>query len=102
MSLDITVSKKFTLNTQNYSSVSPTVTLTLRDIVDTADLIEVHKNLEIIADALLHKQMESDAITMATIKKLGFSKYFKEVKENGNMDEVVAQALGKLTKLPPF
>jgi dissimilatory sulfite reductase (desulfoviridin) alpha/beta subunit len=100
--LDITVGKKFTLNTQNFSSVSPTVTLTLKDVVDTDKLVEVHKNLEIIADALLHKQMESDAVTMATIKKMGFSKYFKTVKENGNMDEVVAEALRKLTELPPF
>ncbi len=100
--LDITVSKKFTLNTGNFSSVSPTITLNLKDVIDVNMLSEVHKHLEIVADALLHKQMESDAKTMAVIKKLGFSKYFKQVEEQGNLDEVLEMAIQKLNELPPF
>ncbi len=100
--LDITVSKKFTINTQNFSSVSPTVTLVLKDVIDAEDIIKTHETLEIIADGLLHKQMESDVVTMSEIKKMGFEKYFKAVRENGNMDAVLEEAIKKITKLPPF
>ena len=100
--LDITVTKKFTLNTQNFSSVSPTVTLTLKDLIDTKDLLEVHETLEMIADGLFHKQLESDAKTMSIIKKIGFAEYFKKIKENGSIDDALTVALEKLVKLPPF
>ena len=100
--IDLTVSKKFTLNTQNFSSVSPTVTISVKDLVDVEDLLKVHEILETIADGLFHKQLESDAKTMAVVKKLGFSEYFKKIKENGDIDEVLANQLEKLCKLPPF
>ena len=100
--LDVTVQKKFTLNTGNYSSIQPSVSITVHNVVDTEDLPKVHKLLDIITDALLHKQIESDSQTMATVKKLGFSDYFKKVREQGNMDEVLKKAIEKLSELPPF
>jgi hypothetical protein len=102
MSLDITVQKKFTLNTGNYSSIQPSVSLTFHGLVDDKDITKVHNLLDIITDGLLHKQIESDALTMATIKKMGFSDYFKKIKEQGNMDETIEEACRKLTELPPF
>lgn len=100
--INITVGKKFTLNTQNFSSISPTITLELKDVIDLSDVLKTHKLLEIVADGLLHKQIESDAKTMAVIKKLGFAEYFKKVNEEGNMDEVMEEAIKKLSELPPF
>lgn len=102
MSLDITVQKKFTLNTGNYSSIQPSVSITFHGLVDDKDIPKVHNLLDIITDGLLHKQIESDALTMATIKKMGFSDYFKKIKEQGNMDETIEEACRKLTELPPF
>ena len=100
--LDVKVQKKFTLNTGNYSSIQPSVSVTIHHVVDTEDIPKVHKLLDIITDALLHKQIESDAKTMATVKKLGFSDYFKKVREQGNMDEILKKAIEKLSELPPF
>lgn len=100
--LNVTVSKKFTLNTGNFSSIQPSVSVGVHEIIDTVDIPKVHKLLDIITDALLHKQIESDAKTMATIKKLGFSDYFKKVREQGNTDEVLKKAIEKLSELPPF
>ena len=102
MPLDLTVQKKFTLNTGNYSSIQPSVSLTFLGLVDDKDIPKVHQLLDIITDGLLHKQIESDALTMATIKKMGFSDYFKKIKEQGNMDETIEEACRKLTELPPF
>ena len=100
--MDITVGKKFTLNTQNFSSISPTLSITFKDIIDIDDLMKIHKLADVIADGLFHKQIESDAKTMAVIKKIGFSEYFKKVHEEGNMDEVLQIAIDKIAKLPPF
>ena len=102
MSCDLTVQKKFTLNTGNFSSIQPSVTITVHDIVDNSDILKTHKLLDIITDGLLHKQIESDALTMATIKKIGFSDYFKKIRKEGNMDEVLKKAIEKLSELPPF
>ena len=99
---EITVGKKFTLNTQNFSSISPSVTIKIEDIVDVGDILKTHRIVEIIADGLLHKQIESDAKTMSVIKKIGFAKYFKKVKEEGNMDEIMDKAIKKLMEIPPF
>ena len=97
--LNMVVGKKFTINTQNYSSVSPTLTLDLSELNGIEDIIKYHELLEVIADGLLHKQMESDIITMATIKRMGFEKYFKEVRENGNIDETLDSAVNELMNI---
>lgn len=78
MNTTITVSKKFTINTGNYSSVQPNVSLTVHDVPLTK-IKEVHKNLDIIADGLVHDQIESDAMTMGTMKKLGIGEYFNKI-----------------------
>ena len=101
MSSDITVQKKFTLNTGNYSSIQPSVSITKHGVVDE-DIPKVHELLDVITDGLLHKQIESDALTMATIKKMGFSDYFKKIKENGNMDDIIEDAVKKLSNTIPF
>jgi hypothetical protein len=98
---DITVGKKFTINTQNFSSVSPTLSITFKDVIDINDLLKVHDLADTIADALFHKQMESDLKTMAAIKKLGFADYFKKVNES-DIDEVLKESIAKIAKLPPF
>ena len=98
----VTVTKKFTLKTGNYSSISPSVSVSINN-VKPLDMGDAHRQLEIVADGLLHDQIESDAKTMATIKKLGFSEYFKNI-DREKLDESVEQALGELNGLedPPF
>lgn len=83
MKCDVMISKKMTLNTGNYSSVSPMCTLTLKD-VDLERVQEVHEKLDMIADALYHKQLISDIKTMGVIKSMGFDSYFDSL----NMEEM--------------
>ena len=95
---EITVGKKFTLNTQNFSSVSPTLTIKLTGS-DVTNLTKAHELLDIVADGLFHKQLESDAKTMAVIKKLGFAEYFKKIREQqGDMDNVLMNSIKKLSE----
>lgn len=78
MKTTITVSKKFTVNTGNYSSVQPSVSLTVHD-VPLKDVVQIHRDLDIIADGLIHEQIESDSMTMGVMKKIGIGKYFNEI-----------------------
>jgi len=98
MKIRLTVGKKFTLNTQNFSSVSPSIILEVVDGVKAENISEAHSKLELIADALLHDQIKSDVLTMATIKKMGFSKYFKNINQD-SMDEQFESAIGGLINI---
>jgi hypothetical protein len=49
---DITIEKSLTINTGNYSSMKPSVTLTLKD-VDVGSLKEQYTNLSNVAHGLL-------------------------------------------------
>lgn len=87
MKCDVSVGKKFTFNTGNYSSAGPTLILTLKDI-DIEKIQKIHEKLDIIVDGLYHKQMRSDINTMATVKRMGFEDYFNEVDEDEIDDEI--------------
>jgi hypothetical protein len=87
MKCDVSVSKKFTFNTGNYSSVGPALILTVKD-VDVNQIQKVHENLDIIADGLYHKQMISDIQTMGDVKGVGFEKYFGSLDERMMDDEI--------------
>lgn len=78
MKTTITVSKKSTINTGNYSSVQPSVSLTIHD-VPLKEIKQIHKDLDIIADVLFHEQIKSDAETMGDMKKLGLGEYFSKI-----------------------
>ena len=78
MKCDISITKKLTINTGNYTSVSPQLILTLKD-VDVRRISEIHKKLDIITDGLYHKQLLSDIDTMATMKKMGLEDYLTKL-----------------------
>ena len=95
MKVKMTTGKKFTLNTQNYSSISPTITLEIVDGVKAESVSNIHRLLDTIADCLLHEQMENDLNTMAAIKKMGFGEYFKSI-DREKMDESFKRAIDDL------
>jgi predicted sugar kinase len=95
MKIDVNVGKKFTLNTGNYSSISPSVSITAHDI-DVKDTDRVSTLLTDIADVLLHEQIETDAKTMASIKKMGFGEYFKKL-DREKMESSLENAIDELS-----
>ena len=95
MKIDVSVNKKFTLNTGNFSSISPSLSLTAHDI-DSKDVDRVHTLLGDVADVLLHDQIQTDATTMASIKKMGFGKYFKSI-DRDRMTKTMESALNELS-----
>ena len=53
--IDITVSRDMTINTGNYSSIKPSVTLTVKD-VDATDAGVVYSNIAEVLDTSLTSQ----------------------------------------------
>ena len=98
MKIKLTIQKKFTLNTQNYSSISPSLTMEIIEGVDAEKILSAHSKLEIIADALFHKQIESDLKTMAVIKQMGFSEYFKNINKE-EMDQDILDSMNDLIQM---
>lgn len=97
MKCDITLGKKFTFNTGNYSSTQPLLTITAKD-VDSEDVQKIHEQLDIIVDGLYHKQMDSDIKTMGTVKQMGFEKYLQEINQE-EITDAITKALRSLTSI---
>jgi hypothetical protein len=87
MKCDITISKKFTINTGDYSSIQPNLSITIKD-VENENVIKIHPLLENIVDGLFHIQMLNDGKTMATLKKMGFGSFLSNLDENDIILEV--------------
>ena len=81
MKADITVGKKFTINTGDYSSIQPNLSITFKDI-DDDKILEVHTLLETIVDGLFHLQMKMDGKTMGTLKSMGLGTFLSELEES--------------------
>jgi len=91
---DITLGKKFTFNTGDFSSVGPFLTITIKDI-DIDKIKEIHNELDIIVDGLYHRQLDSDIKTMGAVKGMGYGKYLQEINLD-EIDEVVSNSIKKL------
>jgi hypothetical protein len=58
MKCDVTIGKRFTINTGDFSSVQPNCSITLKD-VDIDNVVDVHALLETVVDGLFHIQMKT-------------------------------------------
>jgi hypothetical protein len=97
MKIDVTVSKKFTINTGDFSSIQPNVSLTMKD-VEAENVIEAHTLLETIVDGLFHIQMKTDGRTMGTLKNMKFGSFLSELDEDDIL-EGVKEAMDNLRGL---
>lgn len=96
MKTDITVSKKATINTGNYSSITPSVSLTLKD-VDVDIIEEVHENLNIITAALFMSEFEIMAELQEDVKNLGITEFFSQLGKN-EMEADLKEAVKNLSQ----
>ena len=65
--IDITIGSKMTINTQNYSSIQPNVSLTIKD-VELDKVIETKIHLNNILSIFMAEQIVELSDTMETIK----------------------------------
>jgi len=78
--MDITVSKKATINTQNYSSITPSVSITFKD-VNVSDAEEVYQDLNVISAVFFLSEYRMMAEMQEDTKILGVTKFFETLDE---------------------
>ena len=68
--IDITIGNKMTINTQNYSSIQPTVSITIKD-VPLDRVIETKIQMNNILSIFMTEEINNLSSTMETIKTIG-------------------------------
>ncbi len=99
--MDITVSKKATINTGNYSSITPSVSLTVHD-VDENRVKEVHSNLGTISMALFLEEFYNMSNLQEEVKNVGIKQFFNELdmeEIKADFNEAVSNLKYNLTRL---
>lgn len=91
---DLTIGKKFTINTGNYSSVQPNVSLTIKDI-PISKLMEIKEAMITIVYASFIEEAKSCCDDMRMIRNHGIKKIMEELDEE-QMEEDVKEAIVKL------
>lgn len=97
MKTDLTVSKKATINSGNYSSISPSVSITAKD-VDTSKMKEVYESMNVITSALFIQEMNTISELQEDIKRVGIREFFNQLEVN-EMKKDLDEALEKLTNI---
>jgi len=80
--MDITLSRDLTINTGNYSSIKPSISVTLKD-VDSNDIDMEYDRLSNLADALIALEVIKIGNEMNDIMDEGFKTYLKSLNSNG-------------------
>jgi len=94
MKTDITVRKEATINTGNYSSIRPSVSLTLKD-VEVDKLQKVYENLNVITAAFFLSEMNLLSEIQEDVKKHGL-KQILDTLETDEMEKDFKEAIKSL------
>jgi hypothetical protein len=93
---DVTVAKKFTVNTGNYSSIQPSVAISIKN-VDIDKVEEVHEKLERLTSGFLLVHIREDSDLMDDLKKMGLRDFFAKAGEN--IDIAVSSSIEELKEI---
>lgn len=96
MKTDMTVSKKATINTGNYSSITPSVSLTLNG-VEIEEVIEVYEDMDMLTAAMFIREFEGMVDIQNDVKTGGITEFFKKL-EREEMDNDVTAAIKRLAQ----
>ena len=94
MKIDINVKKEATINTGNYSSIKPSVSITLKDI-DVNNSEKVYKNLNILTAAFFFNELSVLTEIQNNIKTDGLRKLLSSL-EIEEVEKDMKQAIKEL------
>lgn len=95
--VDISVTRSFTVNTGNYESVKPTVTLTVRD-VDPLNVSDAYLSLEGAVSGLIKLEILASAGEMTKVSE-GLQRYCSTVYNNqAEIGKSIEENLEELNK----
>jgi hypothetical protein len=74
--IDINVSRDMTINTGNYSSIKPSISITLKD-VDVKDVDVAYSNISEVLDDLMMLETVALSNEMESIQEMNYKEYKK-------------------------
>lgn len=74
--IDINVSRDMTINTGNYSSIKPSISITLKD-VDVKDVDVAYSNIAEVLDDLMMLETVAISNEMESIQEMNYKEYKK-------------------------
>lgn len=74
--MDINVSRDMTINTGNYSSIKPSISITLKD-VDVKDVDVAYSNISEVLDDLMMLETVAISNEMESIQEMNYKEYKK-------------------------
>ena len=98
--IDITVNQKMTINTGNYSSISPSVSITIKDVY-AEDVENVYKDVQNITNAFLIKEIAGLSLLQNSIKQVGINKLIDNV-DIEQMDKDLQESIQNLSRMSKF
>ena len=78
MKTDMTISKKATINTGNYSSITPSISLTLNGI-EIEEVYEIYEDMNLLTAAMFIKEFETMAELQNDVKTIGIREFFEQL-----------------------
>jgi|GEM_PF-4956119 hypothetical protein len=96
MKVDVTVSKKMTINSGNYSSLQPSVSITLKD-VDMENYKDNVYDLTVLVDSLFTENLIEHSEYMQVIKDHGLPRALEAI-DKEMMKNETESAIKRLTK----
>ena len=87
---DITIGKQMTLNTGNYTSIRPSVSMTLKD-VDVDNIGKISDNLTTLLNMYLEREILMLQGTKNNIDHHGGPKGFAEEIDTNEVDKIIKQ-----------
>lgn len=78
--MDISISRTYTINTGNFSSVKPSITVTLKDVNRKNFSVE-YNELSDLADAVIATETLKISEEMETINNEGYKRYINTLRE---------------------
>lgn len=97
---DVTITKKMTINTGNYSSIQPSVSITMKDIY-VENIEEAREDVENITSAFFIKEMVSLSLLQDTIKGVGINKLLENI-DIEQMEKDTQESVKKLSGMAKF
>lgn len=92
---DITVDRCMTINTGNYSTIKPAVSITLKD-VEVGDVTEKYKKLSEALDVLMLLEVTKLGDEMNTINGGGFKNYLKVLEDVNEPLNILSKTVSEL------
>lgn len=83
MKVDVSVSRKMTINTGNYSSVSPSVTVTAKD-VPAKNSQEIYWQLSRMVDNMMCFEIRDLFAAQEGVQDVGWKKYIEHINSVGD------------------